>query len=167
MQIICEAKKLVAQKTDQCVERLEEAKEKLLKKFEKLITSFDKMITKAKNQRNKSDLQADNIESLLKENIHLLNNIEEKVKNKESTDCEVKNYHETVKGIIENNKKKLSGARLFEFPVFDEDKEISTEMTPQQITSEKFVAVMPDEDIKAEETQNRHLNAFQLQCRGT
>ena len=85
---------------------------------------------------------------------------------KDSSDSEVRKYQEAVRKIIENSKKNLSGAKLFQFPVFDAE-EVSTEMTPEQITSEKFVAVMPDEDIEAEETQNRHLNVFQLQCRGT
>ena len=122
-------------------------------------------ITKAKNQRNKSNLKADKIVSLIKENIGLLSNIEEKLEFKEGTDCDVnvKSYHETVKGIIENNKNKLSGTKLFQFPVLDQG-EISNEITSIQITTEEFLAVMPDEDI---ETQNKHFNAFHLQCTGT
>ena len=154
-QIICEAKECVAQKTDKCVKRLEEATDKLVE-----------FITKAKNQRNESDLKADEIVSLIKENIGLLNNIEEKLVVKGGTDCDVKSYHETVKGIIENNKNKLSGTKLFQFPVLDQG-EISNEITSIQITSEEFLAVMPDEDIETEETQNPHLHAFQLHCIGT
>ena len=104
--------------------------------------------------------------SLIKENIGLLNNIEEKLVVKGGTDCDVKSYHETVKGIIENNKNKLSGTKLFQFPVLDQG-EISNEITSIQITSEEFLAVMPDEDIETEETQNPHLHAFQLHCIGT
>ena len=138
MQIICEAKKCIAQKTGMCVKKLQKTREKVVK-------CFDKLITEAKNQGNKSDLKADKIVSLIKENVDLLNNIEEKVKVKGGTACEVKDYHETVKGIVENNKKNLSGTKLFQFPVLDEG-EVSTEPTAMQITSEKFLAVMPDED---------------------
>ena len=155
VQIICEAKECLAQKTDECVKRLEEAKDKLVE-----------FITKAKNQRNKSDLKADKIVSLMKENIGLLSNIEKKLEVKEGTDCDVKSYHETVMEIIENNKKKLSGTKLFQFPVLDQG-EISNKITSIQITTEEFLAVMPDEDIETEETQNKHSNAFHLQCTGT
>ena len=165
MQIICEAKKLVAQNMDKCIQKLETRRENVVK-------YFDKLITEAKNQGNKSDLKADNIVSQIKENIDLLSNIEEKVDVEEYTDCEVKSYHETVKEMIENNKKNLSGARSFHFPVFYANRSIvSTEMTTNQITSEKFLAVIPDEDIEAGETRNQLLptrfNAFQLKCTGT
>ena len=159
VQIICEAKKLVAQKTDKCVKKMEKARDKVVK-------YHNNLISKAKNERNKSDLQADKLVSVMKQNIDLLSNIEEKVEAEGGTECEAKNHHKTVKGIIRNNKKNLSGARSFQFPVFDAYK-VSADMTAVQITSKKFVAVIPDEDIEAEETQSQHVITFQLKCTGT
>ena len=68
VQIICEAKKCITQKTDMCVKKLQKTREKVVK-------CFDKLITEAKNQGNKSNLTADKIVSLIKENIDLLSSI--------------------------------------------------------------------------------------------
>ena len=83
VQIVSEAQKYVAQKTDVCVTQLENTKDKIVK-------YFDKMIKKAYHQKNRTDLHVHK----MKKAIELLSQMEEKM---EGRDCETTtNIRETV-----------------------------------------------------------------------
>ena len=235
IQIICEAKKYVAQKTDACVTQLRpvhtmrffsdcdcdsfyrnkwvaqhsmevftlcdcdnvtnpyvahckqktnrshnqkkshSVNEPLEKTKDKLVKYFDELIKKANNQRNRADLHVDK----MKKAIDLLNQMEEKM---EAVDCETTtNFRETVRRILEQNKKDFSGVRLFQFPVYDAGEDIDRgedecqyrhyTMTIGKMTSAEFLAALPDMGADGGDAQNQllpgGLNAFQLKCAGT
>ena len=160
IQMISDEKMHVAEHTEQCVKGLEKTKEDFVK-------TFDEMIREAIRQRNESRGQADEELSAMRSNIELLNSILDNLICEEYTNSEViQNYRETVQGIIENNKKRLSGTRSYEFPVFNTET-LSTRIISERITKGGAYIVLPDyESAKSDLEKNQHKNAvpFRYTC---
>ena len=140
VEMISKAKKDVFEKTDKCMNELNKTKHVLL---ECIITQFDIMIEETQLLRDETNLLADRELSAMRANIELLSS---NLENSEGcTDYEkMKNYHETVKRIIENNRENLSGARSFQFPVFTEGR-FSAEMLGR-VTTGEITLVLPDHE---------------------
>ena len=108
--------------------------------LECIIRQFDRMTEGTQRLRNETNLLVDIELSAIRANIELLSR---SLENSEGcTDYEkMKNYHETVKEIIENNKENLSGVRSFQFPVFTIGR-FSAEMLGR-VTTGEITLVLP------------------------
>ena len=140
METISKVKKDVFEKTDKCMNELNKTKHALL---EWIIRQFDRMTEGTQRLRNETNLFADRELSAIRANIELLSS---SLENSEGyTDYEkMKNYHETVKEIIENIKENLSGVRSFQFPVFTVGR-FSAEMLGR-VTTGEITLVLPDHE---------------------
>ena len=144
LKLLAEAGKNVADKTDKFVNDLKKTKDDFIR-------CFDKLIGKAECKGNETKSQTDEEVSAITTSIEILNNIQENLESPDVADHEtVKNYHETVGVIMENNKKILSGARSFKFPVFNTDG-LSTDMISERVTSVEHMQELSDrQDVESE-----------------
>ena len=163
LNFLLEAGKNAADMTDKCLNYLKKTKDEFVR-------CFDKQIGKSESKGNQTKRQTDEEVSAITASIEVLNSIQENLESSDAANPKtIENYRETVGVIIENNKKNLSCARSFKFPVFNTDG-LSAEMIAKRITSEEHIQELSDcEDAESEETKKLtvQIRPSQPGCSGT
>ena len=148
VEMLSEVGKVVDRETVRCVNYLKKTQDEFTR-------CFNKLIRKAECEGNETKSQTDEEVSAITTSIEILNNIQENLESPDVADHETnKTYPETVGVIMDNNKKNLSGARSFKFPVFNTDG-LSTDMISERVTSVEHMQELSDcLDVEGEVTNN-------------
>ena len=111
VEMMSQAKKNIGDRTKSVIEEIK-------KKKEEFDRHCEMMIKEVEGQNKLQNLLIDDEVSAMNSNLELLRSLKQNIeKEEEISHVEILNRQDTVKGIIENINAKLSGERLFEYPV--------------------------------------------------